>query len=149
MKRAITPLRIGVASMLDLVASQRPDLLTVFLDIIADGPARSAVLRLASDLGVRESHALPPVLLKISADLDRLEKRRTGWSHPRKIVADPNVGGLLYFCRARIHNVSMISRRRRLEIMAKKLERIYDQEKTRAWIADFIGTTGDPSSGEG
>ncbi len=141
MKRAIAPLRHGIAAILDLVASQRPDLLAVYLDIVANSPARFAVLELASDLGVRGTQDLCPVVLKISADLDRLERRRTGWRHPKQIVDDPNVAGLSHFCRARIQNVPGIARQRRLEVIAMKLQRIHDQEKTRAWITDFIGTT--------
>jgi hypothetical protein len=142
MKRAITPLRDGIASMLELVASQRPDLLPVYLDIVANSPARFAVLELASDLGVRADQDLNRTVLKIVADLDRLESRRAGWQHPQQIIATPNVGGLLYFCRARIQNVPGSARRRRLEILATKLQRVYDQERTRAWINDFIGATG-------
>ncbi len=142
MKRPITPLREGIAGMLEIVASHRPDLLPIYLDTVANSPARFAVLELASDLNVRETQDLHPVVLKISADLDRLERRRTGWRHPQQIVAKPNVVGLLYFCRARILNVPGIARRRRLEVMSRKLQRVYDQEKTRAWIDDFIGTTG-------
>ncbi len=146
MKRPITPLRESIASVLELVASHRPDLLPVYLDTVANSPARFAVLELASDLKVRETQDLYPVLLKISADLDRLERRRTGWQHPQQIVAQPKVLGLLYFCRARIQNVPGIARRRRLEVMARKLERVYDQEKTRAWITDFIGATGNAAA---
>lgn len=146
MKRAITPLREGIASMLELVASQRADLLPVYLDMVANSPARFAVLELASDLNVKETQDLYPIVLKIVADLDRLERRRTGWQHPQQIVSTPNVGGLLYFCRARIQNVPGIARRRRLEVMARKLQRVYDQERTRAWITDFIGTTGIPAT---
>ncbi len=128
--------------MMELVASQRPDLLPIYLDMVSNSPARFAVLELASDLGVREPRDLYPVMLKISADLDRLERKRTGWRHPQQLVHEPNVGGLPYFCYARMNNVAGISRRRRLEIIARKLQRVYDQEKTRAWITDFIGTTG-------
>ena len=60
-----------------------------------------------------------------------------------------NVVGLLYFCRARIRNVPGIARRRRLDVMSRKLQRVYDQERTRAWITDFIGTTGDTAAGKG
>ncbi len=143
MNRPITPLRDDIAGMLELVASQRPDLLPIYLDMAANSPARFAVLELASDLKVRDPERLYPVLLKISADLDRLEKRRTGWRHPRQILNNPNVVGLLYFCRARIKNVPGIARRRRLEVMSRKLQRAYDQEKTRAWITDFIGAPRD------
>lgn len=149
MTRPITPLRDGIAGMLELVASHRPDLLPIYLDMVANSPARFAVLELASDLKVREVENLHPVLLKISADLDRLEKRRTGWRHPEQIITSPNVVGLLYFCRARINNVPGIARRRRLEVMSRKLQRAYDQEKTRAWINDFIGSTGDNAAEKG
>ncbi len=143
MKRPITPLRDSIAGMLELVASHRPDLLPVYLDMIANSPARFAVLELAKDLKVREPQDLYPVVMKIIADLDRLEKRRTGWRHPQQIVTKPHVGGLLYFCRARTLNVPGIARRRRLEVMARKLQRAYDQERTRAWITDFIGSGGE------
>ncbi len=143
MRRTITPLREGIASMMELVASQRPDLLPIYLDMIANSPARFAILELASDLGVQEVQDLYPVVLKISADLDRLERKRTGWRHPHQIVPNANVRGLLYFCNARIQNVAGISRRRRLEIIARKIQRVHDQEKTRAWITDFIGNTAD------
>ncbi len=149
MRSTITPLREGIASMMELVASQRPDLLPIYLDTVSNSPARFAVLELASDLGVREPQDLYPVVLKITADLDRLERKRTGWRHPQQLVSNPNVGGLLYFCNARIQNVAGISRRRRLEIMARKIQRVYDQEKTRAWITDFIGTTGSAADQEG
>ena len=139
MNRQITPLRDSIAGMLELVASHRPDLLPVYLDMVANSPARFAVLELAKDLKVREPQDLYPVVMKIIADLDRLEKRRTGWRHPKQIVTKPHVGGLLYFCRARSHNVPGIARRRRLEVMARKLKRVYDQERTKAWINDFIG----------
>ena len=146
MKRPITPLRESIAGMLELVASQRPDLLPIYLDMVSNSPARFAVLELASDLKVRDTQDLYPVLLKISTDLDRLEKRRTGWRHPKQIINMPNVVGLLYLCRARIQNVPGVARRRRLEVMTRKLERVHDQERTRAWINDFIGTTSGPAA---
>ena len=149
MTRTITPLRDGIAGMLELVASHRPDLLPIYLDMVANSPARFAVLELASDLKVRDVDNLYPVLLKVSADLDRLEKRRTGWRHPEQIVNRPNVVGLLYLCRARINNVPGIARRRRLEVMSRKLQRAHEREKTRAWINDFIGPSGGSVAGKG
>ena len=146
MERVISPLRDSMAAMMELIASQRPDLLPAYLDMAGNSPARFAILELARDLGVREPRDLQREVLKSIADLDRLEKRRSGWRHPRQIVHQPNVGGLLYFCRARIDNVPEEGRRRRLEVMAHKLERAFDREKTRAWITDFIGT---PGSGAG
>lgn len=138
MNRPITPLRDGIAGMLELVASHRPELLPIYLDMVANSPARFAILELATDLKVREVQDLSPVVLKIIADLDRLEKRRTGWRHPEQIVTQPNVVGLLFFCHARTHNVPGIARRRRLEVMARKLKRVHEQERTRAWIDDFL-----------
>ena len=142
----VAPVRDAVAAMLELVTSQRPDLLPAYLDMASNSPARFAVLELASELGIRDADDFYPTLLKIVADLDRLERRRGGWKHPRQIVQNPNIAGLLYFCRARISNVSGIGRRRRLEVMARKLQRVHDREKTRAWITDFIGTSGRPAS---
>ena len=142
MENDIPPVREALASMMELIARQRPDLLPAYLDMAGNSPARFAVLELARDFDVREPRDLHREVLKTVADLDRLEKRRSGWRHPRQIVHRPNVGGLLYFCRARIGNVPDEARRRRLEVMAHKLQRAYDREETRAWITDFIGTSG-------
>ena len=138
----MTPLRETVAAMIELIASHRPDLLPIYLDMASNSPARFAVLELASDFDVRETADLHPVALKVVADLDRLERRRGGWRHPQQVVPTPNLGGLLHFCRARIQNVAGTSRRRKLEILARKLQRVHDREKTLAWITDFIGTSG-------
>ena len=148
MERAISPLRETVAATMELLASRRPDLLPAYLDMAGTSPARFAVLELARNLGVREPAELYREVLKAVADLDRLERRRTGWRHPGQILHQPNVGGLLTFCRARIENVSDDSRRKRLEIMAHKLQRAWDRERTRAWITDFIGTSG-PTADDG
>ncbi len=132
----------AVAAMLELVASRRPDLLPAYLDMASNSPARFAVLELVADVGLRDSPDPYRGLLKIMADLDQLERRRGGWTHPRQIVSHPNVGALLYFCRARIQNAAGIGKRRRLEVMARKLQRVHEREKTRAWINEFIGSSG-------
>ena len=137
-----------MASMMELIASQRPDLLPAYLDMAGNSPARFAILELARDFGVREPRDLHREILKAVADLDRLERRRSGWRHPRQIVHKPNVGGLLYFCRARVGNVPDEGRRRRLEVMAHKLQRAHGRDKTRAWITDFIGTSGPAANTE-
>ncbi len=148
MRRTITPLREAMAAMMELMATHRPDLLPVYLDMATNSPARFAVLELASDFNLREANELHQATLKIISDLDRLERRRGGWRHPRQVVQDPNVSGLLHFCRARIQNVNGLGRRRRLEVMARKLQRVYDREKTHAWITDFIGTSGQTLTGQ-
>ncbi len=147
MRRTITPLRETVAAMMELMATHRPDLLPVYLDMATNSPARFAVLELASDFNVRETNELHQATLKIIGDLDRLERRRGGWRHPRQIVQNPNISGLLVFCRARIQNVNGLGRRRRLEVMARKLQRVHDREKTHAWITDFIGRSGHAAHG--
>ena len=140
MKNLPAPLPQRLVEMIELIASHRPDLLPPYIDMAANSPARFAIVNLVSDLDAREPADLHRATLKIVSDLDRLERRRGGWRHPRQVVHRPNVGGLLSFCRARIENVSEASRRRRLEVLARKLERAYEREKTLAWITDFIGT---------
>lgn len=142
MRKTMTSLRDTVVAMIELIAAHRPDLLKVYLEMATDSPARFAVAELASDCNVREIGDLNRITQKIIADLDRLERRRGGWQHPKQVVQNPNIGGLLRFCRARIQNVNSLGRRRRLEVMARKLQRVHDREKTHAWITDFIGTSG-------
>ena len=148
MRSVISPIREATVAMMELLASRRPDLLPVCLDMACNSPARFAVLELARDLGVREPRDLHLEVLKVVTDLDRLERRRSGWRHPRQVLHRPNIGGLLHFCRARIENVREADRRRRLEVLARKLQRAYDRERTRAWITDFIGTSGSTADGE-
>ncbi|MEM7352470.1 MAG: hypothetical protein AAF657_16845 [Acidobacteriota bacterium] len=135
-------MRATFVAMMELTARQRPDLLPAYIDMACNSPARFAVLELVSDLGAKEPTDLSRISLKIVTDLDRLEKRRGGWRHPRQVLHKPNVGGLLDFCRARIQNVDESRRKRRLEVMSHKLERAWEREKTLTWITDFIGTPG-------
>ncbi len=143
----INPLRENLAAMLEILASQRPDLLQVYLDMACNSPARFAMLELAADCSLRDTKDLGQTVLKATADLDRLERRRGGWKHPRDVVHRPNVGGLLVFCHARLQNVTGIGRRRRLEFIARRLQRVHERERTMAWITDFIGTTGQAQVG--
>ena len=147
MRRTTNPLRENLAAMTELLAGKRPDLLPVYLDIVCHSPASFAVLELASDCDVRDTKDLHRAVLKIMADLDQLERKRGGWKHPREVVHRPNAGGLLRFCHARIQNTTGVGRRRRLEVIARKLQRVYEQEKTLAWITDFIGTSGQTQAG--
>ena len=141
-------LRESLAAMIELLASQRPDLLPVYLDMAGNSPVRVAILELVSEFDVREPTGLCEAALKTRTDLDRLEKRRGGWRHPQQVVTQPHIGALLYFCRARIQRVSNNGRRRRLEVLARKLERVREREKTMAWINNFIGSPGQVASGQ-
>jgi len=141
-------LRESLAAMIELMVSQRPDLLPAYLDMASNSPVRIAMLELATEFKLHEPGELYEIALKTGADLDRLEKRRGGWRHPQQVVQQPHIGGLLYFCRARIQRVNSTGRRRRLEVLARKLERVREREKTMAWINNFIGSPGQVVSGQ-
>ncbi len=125
-----------VAGMLEVLASQRPDLLAAYLDMASHSPLRFALLELARvcDTGLDD---LGRVVHTASRDLDRLGRRKR-WRHPKDVVRQPNLGGLLVLCRARRERIGGTGQRRRLGVMERKLSEAYEIEKTHRWIVEFL-----------
>lgn len=134
---AATPHLDQVTRLLELVATQQPDLLFLVIDMASHSPFRFAILELASTFGTTPER-LASVLHTTCLNLDRLEARRK-WKHPYDVLPQANLRGLLYLCRARRIRVSAVTRSRRLAMIARKLEQAYRSERTQRWIEDFLG----------
>lgn len=128
----------ALVCVLELTASERPELLDLHLDALLHSNMRPTVLRLAAEFGVSVDK-LEHSLYRASLDLDRLEKARRVWRDPARVLEAPNLAALVGLCRARAGRVHAIARRRRLETILGKLERAYELARSRAWIEDFIG----------
>ncbi len=133
-----------IAGLLEVIASERPDLLgPVVATLKLDSDSSGGLQELASSWEVRSPtpasgrSELFEVALKAARDLDRLEKRRGGWRHPREVVEEPNLTVLYSFTLRRIER-SRIVRGRRLRVLASKLERAYEGERQRRMIEAFI-----------
>ncbi len=95
-----------VAVLLELVASERPDLLRPLVKALEYSPAGGGVAELAKQWNVPPSGKHAGKLVVIAATtaqhLDRLErKRRNVWRHPREVVDSPNVLALHSFAHGR------------------------------------------------
>lgn len=107
-----------LVAILELVASEHPEVLDFQLETLLNSVMRSAVLQLAADLGVPLAK-LGQTVYRASLDLDRLEKRRGVWRDPVRILESPNVAALLHVCAARAGRVQGVVRRRKLEMILR------------------------------
>ncbi len=136
-----------VAGLLELVASERPDLLGPLIEALEHGPAAHGLTEVAEVWGIRpEDRAddLGPVAVRASKHLDRLERRRTGWRHPGELVGSPNVAALASLADARRRRVDGIARARRLDIVRRKVERVAEIERQRRQLAAFLKAPSKP-----
>ena len=126
----------GVASLLEMVASERPDLLGWVVDLLQHSPVRFAVLRLLREWEVGNTRRAAPFLRKAVTDLDRLERRR--WTKPQQIIPKPHLGSLVLMATARAQRIDGSVRRRRMAGIADKLERYDENERTRRYVEAFF-----------
>ncbi len=136
-----------VAGLLELVASDRPDLLGPLIEALEHGPAGRGVAEVAEFWGIRpEDRAddLGPVAVRTAKHLSRLEKRRTGWRHPAQVLDAPNVPALASFADARRGRVVGIARARRLDILRRKVERVAKLEHQRRQLDAFLRAPSKP-----
>ncbi len=131
-----------VAGLLELVASERPDLLGPLIEALEHGPAGHGLAEVAEVWGIRpEDRAddLGPVAVRASRHLDRLERRRPGtWRHPNQVVDAPNVEALATVADARHGRADGIARGRRLDILRRKLQRVAAVERQRRELDAFL-----------
>lgn len=128
----------AVVAVLELTASECPELLDFQLETFLNSPMRFAVLELTTAFDVpHEKLAL--TVYKACLDLDKLEKRRGAWRDPAQVLESPNVAALFQLCSARMGRVTAVTRRRRLEAVCRKLGQAWELARDRAWIEAFIG----------
>ncbi len=131
-----------IAGLLELVATERPDLLAPLVETLQNSPGRRGLAKVAEVWGIRpEDRAadLGAVAVRASRHLDRLERRRPGtWRHPDQVVDAPNVEALATVADARRERADGIARARRLDILRRKLRRVAAVERQRRELDAFL-----------
>ena len=130
----------AAVATLELVGSERPELLEVVLDAVLNSPMQFAVYQLASRFDVPPGK-LKATLLQACHHLDRLMRRRGDWRDPRRILQSPNLAALRLVCVGRLQRVSLPADRRRLEVILRRIDRAIERATSRARIEAFIGPT--------
>lgn len=128
----------GVAAILELTASEQPELLGLQIHILVNSPMRFAVDQLAAHFGVASSE-MGATVFQACHDLEKLERRGSRWRDPGEVVEHPNLAALCEMCRARSCRVMGLTRRRRLEAVLRRLRGALELARSRAWIEAFIG----------
>ncbi len=128
----------ATVEVLEVIASEHPDLLAFQVHVLTSGTMSFAVQKLAAIFDVPLDE-LGSTVTRACHDLDRLEKYRGVIGKLTKILPSPNLPALVHLCRARLKRAQQAVRQRRLERILRKLERSYDFARARAWIDDFIG----------
>ncbi|MCP3956498.1 MAG: hypothetical protein GY719_01460 [bacterium] len=129
----------AVVALLELVGTEHPALLRPQLAAISGSSWHPELVELARRFGVQPGE-MEEVIRKACWDLDRLEKRRTPWRDPAKVLPTPNIAALVQVCAARFERVPLMTRQRRLATILRRLRRAEGLARSRAWIEDFIGT---------
>jgi hypothetical protein len=128
----------AVLATIELVASEQRALLPWLLDILSNSPVRYAILNLQTDWQTGDIAGLAEVAKKAAHDLDRLERYRSHWGHPSRVVGEPHLAALFSFSRQRYERAQGITRLRRLEVIGRRLERLYGQQRQRQKLEAFL-----------
>ncbi len=149
----------NVVGLLELVASERPDLLRPMVKALEYSRAAASVAELVERWGIGPDNRaadLAELAAKTSAGLDSLERTRRAWRHPHQVVEGSSVSALRGFTCGRHGRVQDLRRRQRLEIIGRKLARAAESDRRRRaverflteparpvdpeWLRDFLGS---------
>lgn len=125
------------AAVLELTASQRPELMDFQLEALNTSRHGMAVYELASAFGVRPEF-VGRTVLAACGDLDSLEKARNAWREPGQILEAPNIAALRTVCEARLSRVPGLGHRRRLAVILRKIGEAQEFARVRGLIESFI-----------
>lgn len=122
-----TPTHGALASLIDLVANHRSDLLKTFLGILAEADGSCEQAEALTDLvaacGVAEASSPCATAIAIAEDLDKLLEASGHWTHPAQIVERPNAQALYKLCEQRLEGAAAGNERERLSEILPRLER--------------------------
>ncbi len=130
-----------VRVLLELVAAERPDTLPAVVELLASSPARGAFAELMTAWRAEIPDEVVAIVSKASVDLDRLERWRTvPWNYLKERLLAPNLAALSDVANQRARRTLVIRKKRRREIIARRLERLAQVDRTRreldAWLAE-------------
>ncbi len=131
-----------VAGLLEVVASERPDLLRAMVAALEYSRAAGGFADLAKLWGAAPENLaaqLVEIAEKTLAGLYQLERTRRAWRHPREVVdGPPNVAALQSFAHGRRARVRNDRRAARLSLIARKLDRAAESERRRRSLDRFL-----------
>ncbi|MEM7354026.1 MAG: hypothetical protein AAF657_24705 [Acidobacteriota bacterium] len=127
-----------IAALLELIGSQRPELLDFQIEAITSRWHGLPLPELADAFGTHPNQ-LSRTVLEACQDLDRLEKTKEAWQDPAVLLERPNLAALQLLCQARLGRVPKISHRRRLAAIRRRLTKAQELARVRGLIEDFIG----------
>jgi hypothetical protein len=126
-----------VVRVLEVIASEQPDLIGPLVEALEFSPARRGLAALA-EAWEEQIADLGDLAIRTARHLDRLEKRSGAWRHPDQVVEAPHVPALASFVVARCDRVTPEPRSRRLNVLAIKLQRIATLEQERRKLEAFL-----------
>lgn len=130
-----------VRMLLELVAAERPDTLPAVVELLANSPARGAFAELMTAWHAETRDEVVAIVSQATVDLDRVERWRTvPWDHLKERLHAPNMAALSDVAGQRARRTPVIRKKRRREIIARRLERLAHLDRTRqeldAWLAE-------------
>ena len=132
-----------VITILEFIASERPELLKALLSVAEDSPARFALLQIAEQWGI-EMKDLLRLALKTAQHLDRLESRHGPRLTKDYLARQRYLFALHHFAVERYERVTGQRRRRRLRNILQRLEAGLEDARQRQRIEKIIGLPAEP-----
>ena len=133
-----------VAAILEVIATESPDLLAYQLEILRQGPVRWCTDELASDWRVRPDQLCATLATGV-VTVESLRRRR-GWRDPAAVVDRPNLSACLAMAEARAARTASKTQRGQLDATCRRLATCLDTERWRDRILAFLDEPGPAAS---
>ncbi len=132
-----------VLAVLEVLASERPEMVGAVIETLASGPARPALLELARLFQVEAPEELAGAVVTVARQLDRLE-RQPRWSEPREVLGSTAASATALDAVARWRADRWRSTRggtrpARLLRVDRRLENAAGLERARALVDGLLG----------
>ncbi len=141
-----TTLLDPLVALLEVTASERPDLLSSQLNVLETSPHCFGLLKLADLWGI-EAKDLLRLVVKTALHLDRLEARNGPRLTTNYVLRQPHLLALYHLAVQRRDRVTggPVRRRRRLTEICQRLEAGLEAASERRRIEAFIGAPPKPA----
>lgn len=131
----ITPALEPLAALLELVASEQPDLLPWAVSVVEQSAGRAIFLELAEEWGV-QPRDVRRVAARAARQLDELEPR--GGTDPGSLRG-PALVAAFHFASQRRRRISGLRRQQRLKTLGRQLAEALEVARQRRRIHSLIG----------
>ena len=132
-----------VVAILEVIATEAPELLAYQIEICRQGPVVWAIEELAMDWRIRPDQMCATVAASVAA-VEKLRRRRS-WRDPAAVVDRPNLATCRAMAQARAARTNSRAQRGQLEATCRRLAACLETQRRRDWLLAFLDETSPPA----